>query len=72
MLTQPSTLVYRSSWSPIRPLVYSDDTDNINVNKLIDAIFKQKKTNRLVIENNKMYYCPSDAYKRVVRLRRFK
>jgi hypothetical protein len=69
---QPSTLVYRSYWSPIRPLVYSDDCDNINVNKLIDAIFKQKKTNRLMLENNKMYYCPSDAYKRVVRLRKFK
>jgi hypothetical protein len=66
-----ATLVYRSSWSPITPLVYSDDTNNINVNKLIDAIFKQKKTNRLFLENNKMYYSPSDAYKKVVRLRKF-
>jgi hypothetical protein len=71
MLPQP-TLVYRSSWSPIRPLVYSDDSDNPNVNNLIDAIFTSKKTNRLVVENNKMYYCPSDDYKKVVRLRKFK
>jgi hypothetical protein len=68
----PATLVYRSSWSPIRPLVYSDDSDNPNVNRLIDAIFKQNRTRRLVLENNKMYYCPSDEYKKVVRLRKFK
>jgi len=68
----PATLVYRSSWSPIKPLVYSDDSDNINVNKLIDNIFKQKRTKRLVMENNKMYYCPTDDYKKVVRLRKFK
>jgi hypothetical protein len=67
-----ATLVYRSEWSLIRPLVYSDDCDNPNVNKLIDAIFKRTKTNRLVIENNKMYYCPSDEYKKVVRLRKMK
>lgn len=68
----PATLVYRSSWSPIKPLVYSDDSDNINVNKLIDNIFKQRRTKRLVMENNKMYYCPTDDYKKVVRLRKIK
>jgi hypothetical protein len=68
----PATLVYRSSWSSVRPLVYSDDSDNPNVNKLIDAIFKRKKTNRLTLENNKMYYSPSDDYKKVVRLRKIK
>jgi hypothetical protein len=68
----PATLVYRSSWSPIKPLVYSDDSDNINVNRLIDNIFKHRKTKRLVMENNKMYYCPTDDYKKVVRLRKFK
>lgn len=67
-----ATLVYRSSWSTITPLVYSDDCDNPNVNKLIDAIFKRTKTNRLILENNKMYYCPSDDYKKVVRLRKIK
>jgi hypothetical protein len=67
-----ATLVYRSSWSPIRPLVYSDDCDNPNVNKLIEAIFRRKKTDRLILENNKMYYCPSDDYKKVVRLRKIK
>lgn len=67
-----ATLVYRSSWSPVKPLVYSDDTNNPNVNKLIDAIFKHNRANRLVFENNKMYYCPSDAYKKVVRLRRIR
>ena len=67
-----ATLVYRSCWSPIRPLVYSDDTHNHNVNKLIEAIFTRKKTNRLIVENNKMYYCPSDEYKKVVRLRKIK
>jgi hypothetical protein len=68
----PATLVYRSSWSPIRPLVYSDDTDNSNVNMLIEAIFRRKRTNRLVVENNKMYYAPSSEYKKVVRLRKLK
>lgn len=69
-----ATLVYRSSWSPRNSsiVVYSDDTDNPNVNKLIDAIFKHNRANRLVFENNKMYYCPSEAYKKVVRLRRIR
>lgn len=67
-----ATLVYRSSWSSRKPSVYSDDTDNPNVNKLIDAIFKHKRPNRLVFENNKMYYCPSEAYKKVVRLRKIR
>jgi hypothetical protein len=67
-----ATLVYRSSWSPCRPSVYTDDCENPNVNKLIDAIFKRKPTNRLVFENNKMYYCPSDDYKKVVRLRKIR
>jgi hypothetical protein len=67
------TLVYRSCWSKITPLVYSDDSNNDNVNRFIDAVFHQKKTKRLVLDNNKMYYCPSDEYKRiVVRLRKFK
>jgi hypothetical protein len=69
---QPSTLVYRSSWSPITPLVYSDDTHDEAVNKLIDSIFRHFKTKRLFVKNNKMYYCPSDDYKRVVRLRKIK
>jgi hypothetical protein len=70
---QAPTLVYSSSWSKITPLVYSDDSNNDNVNRLIEAIFKAKKTKRLVLDNNKMYYCPSDEYKRiVVRLRKFK
>lgn len=69
-----ATLVYRSSWSKITPLVYSDDCDNINVNKLIDDIFRTKmRTNRLVVDNNKMYYQPSDEYKKiVVRIRKIK
>lgn len=67
-----ATLVYRSEWSRIKPSVYSDDCDNPNVNKLIDAIFRSKKTNRLVMKDNKMYYCPSDNYKKVVRLRKMK
>lgn len=70
---QAPTLVYSSSWSKITPLVYSDDSNNENVDRLIEAIFKAKKTKRLVLDNNKMYYCPSDEYKRiVVRLRKFK
>jgi hypothetical protein len=70
---QAPTLVYSSSWSKITPLVYSDDSNNENVDRLIEAIFRTKKTKRLVLDNNKMYYCPSDEYKRiVVRLRKFK
>lgn len=69
-----ATLVYRSSWSKISPLVYSDDTDNQAVNKLIDSIFREKmRTNRLVLDNNKMYYKSLDDYKTyVVRMKRFK
>jgi len=69
-----ATLVYRSEWSMIKPLVYSDDSDNPSVNKLIDAIFKTKmRTRRLVLDNNKMYYQPSDEYKKVVvRIRKIK
>lgn len=67
-----ATLVYRSSWSPVRPSVYSDDTENEAVNKLIDAIFRMK-TNRLIVKNNKFYYCSSDDYKKyVVRMKKFK
>jgi len=70
-----ATLVYRSSWSSITPLVYSDDTENQAVNKLIDSIFKSKvnrKTNHLVLSNNKVYYSPSPDYKKVIRLRKIK
>lgn len=68
------TLVYRSEWSPIKPLVYSDDCENAAVNKLIDDIFRIKvRTTRLVIDNNKMYYKPSEDYKKyVVRIRKIK
>lgn len=70
-----ATLVYRSSWSIIKPLVYSDDTENQAVNKLIDSIFKSRvsrKTNHLVLSNNKVYYSPSPDYKKVIRLRKIK
>jgi hypothetical protein len=62
-----ATLVYRSEWSIVKPLVYSDDSDNPSVNKLIDDIFRIKmRTKRLVLDNNKLYYQPSDEYKKVV------
>lgn len=67
-----ATLVYRSSWSPVRPSVYSDDTENQAVNKLIDAIFKLN-TKRLIVKNNKFYYCSSDDYKKyVVRMKKIR
>lgn len=68
-----ATLVYRSEWSKITPLVYSDDSNNDAVNRLIDNIFRAKRTNRLVLDNNKMYYKPSNQYKRfVVRMRKIR
>jgi hypothetical protein len=68
-----ATLVYRSEWSKITPLVYSDDSNNDAVNLLIDSIFRAKRTNRLVLDNNKMYYKPSNQYKRfVVRMRKIR
>jgi hypothetical protein len=68
-----ATLVYRSEWSKITPLVYSDDSNNDAVNRLIDSIFRAKRTNRLVLDNNKMYYKPSNQYKRfVVRMRKIR
>jgi hypothetical protein len=67
------TLVYRSCWSKITPLVYSDDSNDDAVNRLIDTIFRAKRTNRLVLDNNKMYYKPSNQYKRfVVRMRKIR
>lgn len=67
-------LVYRSSWSQVKPLVYTDDTNIDSVNRLVDSIFKTKmRTGRLVRSGNKMYYQPSDEYKKyVVRFRRVK
>ena len=68
-----ATLVYRSEWSKITPLVYSDDSNNDAVNRFIDTIFRAKRTNRLVLDNNKMYYKPSNQYKRfVVRMRKIR
>jgi hypothetical protein len=67
-----ATLIYSSSWSPIRPSVYSDDTDNEAVNKLIDAIFTAR-TKRLIVKNNKFYYASSKDYKKyVVRMKKFR
>lgn len=67
------TLVYRSCWSKLTPSVYSDDSNNDAANQLIDAIFRAKRTNRLVLDNNKMYYKPSNQYKRfVVRMRKIR
>lgn len=68
-----ATLVYRSCWSKITPLVYSDDSNDDAVNRFIDTIFRAKRTNRLVLDNNKMYYKPSNQYKRfVVRMRKIR
>lgn len=67
------TLVYRSEWSKISPLIYSDDSNNDAANRLIDSIFRAKRTTRLVLDNNKMYYKPSNQYKKfVVRMRRIR
>lgn len=70
----PATLVYRSIWSPINPLIYSDDSYNCAVNTFIDKLFKLKlHTKRLTITSNKYYYKPSDEYiELVVRLRKIK
>jgi hypothetical protein len=57
----PKTLVYRSSWSKNKPLSYSDDSADGAVNKFVDKLFKIR-TKRVVIKNNKYYYCPSEEY----------
>lgn len=69
-----ATLVYRSSWSQVKPLVYTDDSCLDSVNKFVDSVFKKKmRTNRLVNDGQKMYYKPSEEYKQyVVRFRRTK
>lgn len=69
-----ATLVYRSSWSTITPLVYCDGSHDAAVNEFIDRIMKAKlRTTRLVLDNNKMYYKPSNQYRRfVVRMRKIK
>lgn len=58
-------LVYRSCWSKIQPLQYSDDSSNEYVNNFINKIFKTR-TKRLVLKGVKWYYCPSDEYKTYV------
>jgi hypothetical protein len=60
------TLVYRSCWSKIQPLHYSDDTIDPFVNKLVDKIFKIKSNRIIVYPNGKKYYQPSEEYKRYV------
>lgn len=59
------TLIYCSTWSPIKPLVYSDDSQDRAVNSLIDNIFRVK-THRLIMKNGKYYYCPSEEYKQFI------
>lgn len=58
--------VYSSRWCRSTTIqVYSDDTNWLSVNKLIDAIFR-KRTTRLTITQNRYYYEPSDEYKKFV------
>ncbi len=64
-MTKSTTLVYRSKWSSSKPLHYSDDTSDRAVNKLVDKLFKTR-TKRLVVKNNKYYYCPSEEYKQFI------
>lgn len=74
MSTTPSSLVYRSKWSPVKPLVYSDDSQDSAVNCFIDTLLRVKlHTKRLTITANKYFYQPSDDYKTfVVRMRKIK
>ena len=69
-----ATLVYRSAWSTVTPLVYQDGSDDTAVNEFIDRVFKAKlRTTRLVLDNNKIYYKPTNQYKRfVVRMRKIR
>lgn len=69
-----SILEYRSIWSPVKPLVYSDDCQDSAVNSFMDTLFKVKlHTKRLKITSNKYWYEPSDDYKTfVVRMRKIK
>ena len=69
-----ATLVYRSEWSKLKPLVYSDDSCNSSVNSFLDKLLKTKmKTGRLINKDGKYYYCPSDEYKKyVMRMRKIK
>lgn len=60
------TLAYRSLWSPIRPLSYSDDCTDRAVNKFVDRLFKTRRTKRLIFANGKPYYSPSQEYKEYV------
>lgn len=65
MRKSTTTLVYRSRWNPSKPLQYSDDTSDGAVNKFVDKLFKTR-TKRLVVKNNKYYYCPSEEYKQFI------
>lgn len=68
-------LIYSSSWSHVKPLVYSDDSYDDAANKLIDAIVKNsiRRKNCLVFHNNKIYYKPSKSYKKyVIRMRKIR
>lgn len=64
-MRKSTTLVYRSTWSPSKPLHYSDDSSDGAVNRLVDKLFRTR-TKRLVVKNNKYYYCPSEEYKQFI------
>ena len=69
-----ATLVYSSKWyDRSHILTFEDGTTNKAVNKLMDNIFRSKRSNRVEIRNNKYYYHPSDEYKSfVVRIKNIK
>ena len=67
------TLAYRSAWSQIKPLSYSDDCQDCAVNKLLDRVLKTRKTKRLILRSGKMYYIPSNEYREfVIRIKQTK
>jgi len=69
-----ASLEYRSIWSPVKPLVYSDDSKDTAVNTFIDKLLRFKlHTKRLTITSNKYWYEPSSEYKAyVVRMKKIK
>lgn len=64
-MRKSAKLVYRSTWSPSKPLQYSDDSSNGAVNRFVDKLFRTR-TKRIVVSNGKCYYCPSDEYKEFI------
>jgi hypothetical protein len=62
-----TTLLWNSKdYSREHILIHCNETSK-NANRIIDSIFRTKRTERLIVTKNRYFYNPSDEYKEYVR-----